>query len=231
MLIQPVTLPWFTSFWAIVVLFLVLLIIFHLLLIRFFPPSQIWWKKIDYIWLAMAFLGITTSVDAGRQIIGGNFLWAETARLDGARDYVGSSLESGQSIALCRQFIPSPLFTAKELAKTQSEFDAQCQWYRHMAVAIKMLLIEEASINLGKFPAYPPGGDQQIHELLKKSISVFNQQAEVVSSLRTEMAASDFEKFLRLIGPAVLAAALALRMTKVTAEVVAEKAKSGNAAS
>jgi hypothetical protein len=223
--IEPITLPWFTNLLAILGLFFILWLIFYLLLIVFFPQSQIWWKKIDYVWLAMAGLGIMTSVDAGRQIVGGNLLWIESARLDGTRDYIESSLQAGQSTALCRQFLPSALFTAEELAIRQSEFDAQCLWYRHMGVAIKRLIIEEDSIDLSKFPPYPSGGDQQISQRLKESVSFFNKQVQVVSSLRKEMAASDLEKFLRVIGPVALAAALALRMTKVTADVRAEKTK------
>jgi len=223
--IEPVTLPWFTSLWTIVVAFFVLLAIFHLVLIRYFPPNPVWWKKIDYIWLSMAFFGIMTSVDTGRQTIGGNLLWMESARLDAAREYVSGNLNTGQSPALCRQFVPSSFLTVKELALMQSQFDAQCRWYRTMAVVVKKLMIEEAGIDISKFPAYPPGGDQQLIDALKKSILFFNQQAKVVSDLRKDMAGSDFEKFLRLIGPAVLAAALALRITKVTAEVESEKSK------
>jgi hypothetical protein len=227
--VQPATLPWFTSLWAIVGVFFFMLLVFHILLIRSFPPSAVWWKKIDYIWLAMAFFGIITSVDTGRQTIGGNLLWIESARLDGARDFIASRLESGQSISLCRQFAPSPLFTPEELIKFQMEFDAQCNWHRNIAATIKRLMIEEASIDLGKFPPYPSGGDQEHFELLKKSISAFNGQVDTVSSLRKELVATEFEKFLRIIGPVVLAAALALRMTKVTAEVNAENSKTGGA--
>lgn len=225
--VDHLALPWFTNTWKVVGLFLLFLCVCHVVLIRWRPIGSIAWKKVDYVWLSMAFIGILGSIGNGRGIVANNMLKLEMGWLESSRSYVESMANDGTSPSICRKFIPSTLFSPKELAQVQGEFDAQCRWFREAYSTIKNLPKTVTKISATTLLApYPSGGDQSHFKFLSDAIVAYNANVERVIELQNEAKENQFETILRLLGPAVVALALALRITKVTAEIISERAKS-----
>lgn len=224
---NEMSLPWFTDFKTIFFVFLIFLLIFHILFIKIFQFSSIAWKRIDYIWLSMAFFGMLSSVGSGREVVSKNMLELERNWLNSQRELIVDNLKSGTSIAVCRQFIQSQYSPPPdEFKKMQMEYDAQCEWFKNSHTRFQALQNDSNDLDLHTlFGVYPAGGEQDRYKSLLDLVNKYNLQLNSVKNLEVSARTTDFELFVRLLGPAFLAIALAMRMTKVTAEVISEKAK------
>lgn len=215
--------PWYTSPIAVILIFVAFTLIFHVFFIWIGPRKPVFWKAVDYFWLSMAFIGILGSIGTGRGIVAKTMLDVETMRLESARTYVHDRAKDGTSESVCRQFIPSPIMAPENLERIQNEFDAQCRWFRDTYFTISKLPRNDEPMDVTKLaPPYPLGGDQGHFNALTRAIASFNEELLLMDALRKEGGEGWFEKLLRLLGPAIIAVALGLRMTKVTAEVIGE---------
>ena len=68
------SLPFTASTWTILLIFVVLLIVFDLILVRWLKLGNFAWKIVDYIWLGVGALGLIGAASQSRQITATNFL-------------------------------------------------------------------------------------------------------------------------------------------------------------
>jgi hypothetical protein len=225
MLDQTIELPWFTNFGWIFLFFIVCLIACHVILLRFFPLGSIAWKRVDYIWLSMALLGLLSGVGTARKIFAETYVQAEKRRIESfyeAADLFADHATSKN--AICLERAPAQ-FGDSASEERQREYLAQCEWFKKALASLKGV---PAFVELDPrvvFDPYPTGGDQEAYREFFDFFSSYNSQVKALSPLLEESKPTVFENIVRFLGPLAIAFALALRMTKVSAEITGEKSK------
>lgn len=224
-------LPWFTSQWWILCVFIISWAMFHVLLVHVFPLSSIRWKQVDYAWLAMAFIGIISNISGNRATIAENLQSMANARSAAAHYEVMDSAEFGTSIAICRQFFASKYSPPPDvMEKTQREFNAQCEWFKKVKDALHLREKgSEKKIEIDRLAGEPPtGGEDWAYSRLKQSVARYNESLEDLKSLNEAKSISEVESVLQFLGPLFISFALALRITKVSGEVALERKRVSN---
>ncbi|MES2936447.1 MAG: hypothetical protein V4864_02120 [Pseudomonadota bacterium] len=225
------SLPWYTSYWWVLGVFAVLSVLFHVVLVRL-PLSSIAWKRVDYIWLAMAFTGILASVGGVRTLVAKNLLAAAESRVIFELDQVERAAVFGTSIAVCRVFTRSAAsLPPEQMEQLQRDFDAQCAWFKALTPKLQAFsTTHSVPIDLEKLVGPPPsGGDRWAVETVIGAVAAYNAALVRVESLKHE-SKSNLLELLQVLGPSLLAAALALRITKVTGEIRLERSKASREA-
>ncbi|TAM48409.1 MAG: hypothetical protein EPN55_00170 [Gammaproteobacteria bacterium] len=213
--------PW----WALVI-FLVGLIAFHFLLVWPRNLSKLGWKVVDYFWLATALLGVLGAVGIARQSAAQHLLATANVRVEGAASIVESALRFGTSGAICRKFVRSEYSPPPEVFnRIQGEFDEQCKWF---TMAWKRLetspFAKRTSLTLQDLGnTIPRGGEEWAITYLRESLDRYNMAVANLERLIEAEKRTDAEKVLSLFAPFLLAIALALRVAKVTGELLHER--------
>ena len=225
---DDLALPWFVHPLWILGIFLISLVSFHILFLRLISLSPIGWKKVDYYWLAMALVSLMGAVGARREIIATNTLEYSKSRIDGAFNFMRMRAEFGSSAAICRTFIPSDFSPPpSEMESVQKQFDNQCTWFKNVNSVISTLdtknpvEIDPAAL----FGSPPIDGIEWAGTSFLDSVQNYNSTVRAIRGLESAASQTGFETFLKLLGPALLAIALALRITKVSGEVRNERKK------
>ena len=216
------SMPWFTSFLWILGIFAIATLIFPTLFIWRWNLKAVNWKRVDYFWLSMALIGLLSTVGTGRELVAKNLLEMERSRLASLYEHMRYQARTGLSQPLCFASEHPSTFEASEVARQQAgEFGSQCAWFKKVSAVLDASDSPQKLATDG-FGLFPAGGDQTAHAQFIKSVGLLNREADRVDRLAAEGKSKNFENFARLFGPVLIAIALALRITKVTAEVKAE---------
>lgn len=173
-------------------------------------------------------LGMLGAVGGSRQTIADNLFKLEMHRVQSSREFVLNQAEFGTSVAVCRQFIHSEASPPPEqFKKLQRDFDTQCEWFKKALIKLKSLNKSDTELldPTKLFDPVPEGGDRSIYKVFLDSIIVYNTTFSGAQSFEREAKPSELELIIRMLGPVLLAVALALRITKVTAEIRTERSK------
>ena len=114
----------------------------HWALVFRWPLGKTAWKKVDYVWLSLALLGIFGLASETRQIFARSMkAWADT-RLEASIARLQMRLDNyTEGSALCRKFNRTELSPPPgELEKIQNEYDAMCEWHRTIKPIFQNLL-------------------------------------------------------------------------------------------
>jgi hypothetical protein len=202
---------------------IIAIIIFHIIFLVFFKLSKIGWKYVDYIWLSTAILGIfASSIEVRRQVASSQF---ETAKYLDHFKY-GNLRERLQflcSSAVCRQFKKSE-YSPANIDQIQIEYNLVCEHARRL---LQIIPIEAPdSLDTTLFVKRPVVTDPILKDQylsLENAITEYNNAHKIFSKIKKFTQKSDIEYTLGLLGPFILAIALALRITKVSGELQLEK--------
>lgn len=201
---------------------IVLLTLFHVWLVVKKPLSKVGWKRVDYIWLAVAALGIMGQAGNVRMKL-------FTAVMESARassQYALLDLKQQANFAVgpsvCRTFVrtenPPPNFD-----EIQREYSFACRELTKMTTDIR-------SAEVGR----KVGFLMDLHPLIMKTTdkvllttlqNLENSHTKFKESLKEEKNAenkthmTDLEYVLLFLSPYLLVIAVALRITKVTGEI------------
>jgi hypothetical protein len=206
--------------------FLVCLVIFHLVFAVFFRLSKLGWKVVDYIWLSVTALSLIGAAFGVRHMLA-------SSQVDGRKSYLKDSYkrlgdEAGflTGVAVCRKFTRSEFSPpSPEFERVQGEYDDMCRFGR----ALLSALPKEAPMDTNeiKWPPRPRTTDKSLIEMLSDLDRVqadYTQAAISLEKTKELSERSDGEYALVVISPFLLMLALALRVTKVTGEILLEKA-------
>ncbi len=217
-------LPFFAETKWVVGIFVLSLGIFHWLLVHHFSLSKAAWKKVDYVWLGVGALGIVGAVEIPRNVVSDNLLSLAESRMASALRQLHSAAQFGTSDAVCRTFVRSPVSPSElELSNSQKEYDAACSWFKQVLPMLPMKLEELAEpLAMNRLPTVPTVSDQALtwsFLQFRREVLIVNQHLATILQLRDNKKRSLLEEVLRLLGPILLAVAIALRITKVTGEL------------
>lgn len=206
--------------------FVLLTIILHVVFVYWRPQSKRWWKCVDYVWLGFATLGIIGAVAEVRKS-------AATSQLGIYQDLASHALSdvhkhaeflSQSPGAVCRTFTRSEYSPpAAEFQRIQQEYNEVCNWARKTVSSLPREASTPPSIlDTGSLPQRPAITEPALVDMTDyfyHQIDSYNTLVQTVRGLATSSKRDDIEWTLVVLGPFLLATALAIRLTKVTGEL------------
>lgn len=204
--------------------FIFLLIFLDLVLVRWARLDDIAWKKVDYIWLGAAALGLLAASAQAERALATMYLEQQTLRTINAYSQLRAALATPNEVCIPRVRSPQSPANFDEIVKEQEEI---CRTAK--AVAESMLARPEAFLPLAEM-GYEPVALRAIHN--RNFANSIAQQAEGYAKeqmrhaeLQTASQKSPVALLLEILGPLFIAFALALRITKVTGDIANARAK------
>lgn len=212
-------------------LFLFFLLAMHVTLVWTTRLSDRTWKKIDYVWLSAAVLGlVASSGEAGRFLSQSYLENLEAPKTAASYRYLRSQIErgAGSDGFLCmgraRSAMSPPDFD--RIVEAQQDL---CSWSKdtltkmHSTVEPPFAALEETGyvpipVTHKRYEPWYIAEVQKLAEDYRTNRNSYNERA-----IAAQM--SLFDQLLTVLGPIVIAFALALRLTKVSGELANEKLK------
>jgi hypothetical protein len=198
--------------------------VFHLILV--YSPLKLEknsWKKVDYIWLTMSVISIVGIISQGRQILASNWIPIAEQQIMYRTNYVNQALglfiDKGQN---CNYQFVIGAESAPNTPETNKQMLQFCYAMAKLRKSLEPLLKRSQSISLDiiQIPEYPLAIDFAYErDFIKEQVDSYNKSVQTLASLREAAGHSAAEIGLLMISPFLLAVALALRMTKVSAEL------------
>lgn len=211
--------PWFTNILWIAAPFFGSLILFHYLLIEKWPLNSIQWKKIDYIWIPLALIGVITTVEQNRIAIQRDHTKIASMHSEFALNSALDAIEKGMLPAFCRNLVHRESFT-----QPNDQFDAQCIWFKTLEEKLKNINLDKiTSIDLSELiEEYPLDAEKSAYTTIKTLINDINRNLIEKAKLKKLSDTNNFHLLLQFLSPYFLAVAIALRLTKVSGEIKLE---------
>jgi hypothetical protein len=207
--------------------FVVFLIVFDLILVRLLKLDKVAWKRIDYVWLVVAALGLLSTATESRRLLAINELGVVKVRAASEYTFLQAEIRSAKNW-VCSPFHRTE-YSPPNYDEIVQEFSKACNYYDSLLADLS----SEPPTNFGRFDL--PKNIQRPNvknDSLSDSFIRLDRYIERYNQLSTEHAnliklndKTGFERGLTLLGPLLLAFALALRITKVTGEIKLERQK------
>jgi len=203
------------------VAFVLLSIFLDLILVRWWKLSDAAWKKVDYVWLTTALLGVLgSSAQAGR-VIGTNYSKNHQSTLISAYSELRSALRFGIDAGICQATSQRPPVSPLSF-QIDREYGMLCESYKMLYAKLPAELPNPPQ-RLERMGFVVPQGDRR---LVGPYLDMLKARADWYEDIRHDMARwkgaaieGDFEGILLILGPLLIAFAVALRVTKVTGEL------------
>ncbi len=208
--------------------FAIALVLFHILLVWGFKVGKLGWKIVDYIWLSTTVLALIGSAGQVRVMVAEGRVAMSRQRADAMYNIFRSVLEAAATSPgyVCRQFVLSETSPPLERFNAiQREFDETCAWLQQLE-AITPAKAPDMRFDIKVWPPPPQVSDASLIDTirgLRRQYSYYDEavvEFDKVSEMRRK---SELEFSLILGGPFLLAIALALRLTKVTGEILLDR--------
>lgn len=206
-------------------LFLTSLAVFHWTLVWQWPLGKIGWKKVDYIWISLALLGLLAGISESRQTLArGGKNWV-AVRIVGSFERLRRDVNIfSNSPILCRKFARSEFSPPPEIFdRVQKEHDEGCAWFTKINETFPKSLDEiKSPIDLSQYPPPPSNSNPVVENSVSRfrgSVANFNEVFDSQTRLESQAIRNDFEMTMVILSPFFLVFAIALRLTKVTGEI------------
>ena len=214
---------------AVLGVFLISLLAFDLVLVRWVRIGKVAWKRSDYFWLGIAVLGLLGSVADVRMASAERQLKNVEQGAEGSFRVLKLNLTNfaDRPGHLCRTFVrneysPPP----EEFERTQNEYNLACKWIKGVNDNLgKRTTSPPVPIEPTSLPDRPKLTDSAINELfgeVDQQFAFYAADVAALVELQQSSHRSDAELVLVFYSPFLLAVALALRITKVTGEIKLE---------
>jgi hypothetical protein len=199
--------------------FLVLLFVLHLVLVFWMKLGDVAWKRLDYVWLGTAVLGLLTASAQADHLLSKRYLEIfEGPRTESAYQLLRGTIDTDQICLPRRRSAAS----APNFDERNQEQQALCK--RGKEIASKMPkhitepfppLEQTGYESLGIESKYETGYVESVDYAAERYRQQQRSYAESLSAGKLSSA----EETVTILGPLLLAFALALRITKVTGDI------------
>ena len=196
------------------------LLVFHVVFLKLYPLTKVGWKRIDYVWLGIAALGLIAATAEVRRLVAGNLVAGERAYMAGAYDRLRDRIRFLTGPVVCRQFVRSE-WSPPNLDEIQREYDRACA----LAQQLSRTLSEEGPSDMTSLKAAARSSftDRALNDMFEdvdRSAEDYLKAKQRVDEFeRASRERSAAEETLAISAPLLLAIALALRITKITGEI------------
>jgi hypothetical protein len=210
--------------WYSILAVLILWILFHYLFVKYFKKKEIFWIRLEYVWISIGFIGVLTIVEENEKRFNQQELTFVENRID--YDYEELlSLSNLQINCITYQYNPS-LYTEKEYNLIQSRQDSICNWTNKIYIKANLCFKHNKSAikNLPKFEI-PKGEKQYPCDRIRELVSNINKNVEKRESIRPKIRSHFWNNIKSGFGVILLIIAFALRLTITSNKVNKEKSK------
>jgi gamma-glutamyl AIG2-like cyclotransferase len=200
--------------------FVLLLLIFHLVLLYWMKLNDQSWKRVDYVWLGLAVLGLLSASAQSEHFLSKRYLETfERPRTQTAYKLLRMTLDSYTAMCLPRQRTPA----------SPPNFDEIVQEQQTLCRRAQEIMANMPTNITDNFPPLEKTGYEPFGINAKYEKSYVRSVAEAAEQYREQQ--KRYEQFvsagnlslpeetLTVFGPFLLAFALALRITKVTGDI------------
>lgn len=206
-------------------MFLLLLVLSHLFFVYPKNLSKRAWKKVDYIWLGVAAIGLLSIASDVRVATAKNWFEMEEARAIGSLRRIIKFYPTPENTYLCFQFIKGE-YSSDGFEEFQHQHDLRCNWLKKVSEVLKELDVEKLpELSIQSFPI-PNFDKEYLFETvrtLEKDIGWYQEDRRQALETKSLLSQTDLEKNLFYFSPFLLCLALALRIAKVTGELRYDK--------
>ncbi len=202
-------------------LFLGFLLICHLFILAV-RPGKIGLIIIDYIWLSIAAIGLMTLVSDVRVSIAKNWVKIEESSAKGRLELLQSRFGSPENTYLCME-ITSLGDPGEDFYDYKREYDLRCEWLKGVYGVLTVLEVDSLpKMGIEDFPI-PTFSDPEligsVHDL-NRMLEEYELYRSSSISTRDKLSKNGVEETFFYFSPFLLAFALALRISKVTSELI-----------
>jgi len=199
-------------------MFVFLLILFHLLFIVIHPLSARQWKIVDYSWLMLAFISVLGLVGEARQYRAEIELRSDQRAMEQSLSDVRGWYISYQG------YICDQAQSLKKMPMDPGQYPALCNWLEGRINDMNLLLQTDEMApeitpsladGLKEFTDLIP---QKERAILKNRIRRYQDRRQTFLTNLAERDQTYIQRILLILAPLMLAMAIAIRITKVTAE-------------
>jgi hypothetical protein len=223
--LENLNLPFVASTWKVLCVFVLELIVLDLTLVRWLKLGKVAWKRVDYVWLGFAALGLIGAVAQARQFVAAALLSESDSRMAVAFNDVRSEINFySESAAVCRTFVRSEWSPPEEeFRRVQHEYDQSCNWFKQ--ARSRILQVQPSppeEIRWEQLSQPPDVGDPSLKGMIKgfrQVVDTYNALVKKHDEFEENTKRTGLERTLTVITPILLSLALALRITKVTGEI------------
>jgi hypothetical protein len=205
-------------------MFIVFLVLSHLLVFPF-KQSKKTWKIIDYMWLGIAMLGLFPLASDVRIVTAESWVSAEEARAINSLERFREFYLSPERTHLCMIFVKSE-FSPDDFEELQRQRTLSCDWSKAVAkVLLKINPKELPPLEIDDFPVptFEEAYFLETVEDVELRVKWYNENRDKALKTITLLSKTEFEKTMFYLSPFLLCLALALRIAKVTNELIYEK--------
>ncbi len=212
------------SFAYVLALFL-LLVIFHFLLIHIKATrlNEKGWKVVDYIWLGCSAIGLIFLASEARTSLASNWLPIEQRYTDASFRAIENYAKDAEKSHYCTFVGRRTKNSPPNFASVTSDMKSACQWRKELAKVItKSLKSDHPKLHFSDIPSatfYEQGFIESELRWLEARFDEYHQDVALLKVTQLRSKKTSLELFLKLIAPILICIALALRITKVTAEL------------
>lgn len=205
-------------------LFAVFLAVFHGWLVYLKPIGQVGWKRVDYIWLGVAAIGLVGQSAQVRQHWYSSTNEMYQYRVDGALSTLKMRADFSIGNAICGTSVKTE-YSPKNFDEIQSEYKFACSEFNRLTKDIRSLQ-GPRDVGFLELLDVSPVRSKLTHPILIETLESletahrdFIDTLKEKSNVKYKTQATTNEFVLIAFSPFLLIFALALRITKVTGEI------------
>ena len=131
-------LPWIvvsaTKAWVMILCFVLFAVLMHIFLIRLGRLDKVAWKKVDYIWIAFAAVGLLSTTGEARKFLASNTMSSKQSQASLYYGLAHTALRDNSSPERCSlswvQSVPVAKSPAPGAIETPAHHNARLKWWR-----------------------------------------------------------------------------------------------------
>ena len=199
--------------------FLAALLTFDVVFVRIWKLGKIGWKRVDYVWLGVAAIGLFGAAAEVRRMVSANVVEVRKARQIAAYSALRNHVRFMTGIVVCGTFVRSE-DSPTNLNELQREHDEICRFASRLYKALPPEPPD--TLKQEQFRNRPGANSRILLEILSEldeSLATYIATERVVAETVAARERTVGEVTFVVAWPLLLAVALALRITKVTGEI------------
>lgn len=216
------------------VLFLVLAVLLHLYILYIKNPSDITWKKVDYLWLSLTLIGVFSASGNIERYVSTSLLSnQEIPRLQSSYNMLYDFFSWRASPTrswYCQndEYEEGLLIEKVEFEKNINLLNQQCLYFQQKLKELPKEIVDPyPSLDDLNLPRNLPSGvNSNENNTYRKFLNIYEEQYLIYIDTKEKTKMSELEFLMLFFSPIFFCLGLAIRVTKVTGDIMnAEKKK------
>lgn len=210
---------------VLLLIFIAFLVFFHVFLIFVLNLNERQWKRVDYVWLVVAFLSIPGIALQVQTYLANIKLHLAVDDLNNA-SYWAEYIEGSTTRIVCNKTARRTEFSPANFDEIVQDQKLLCDWMNNAMVRLTNYFLHEKEINTEKFFTgydFPLVANQdQIRSTMREYVDKYNAALKVKDNWIKEirrLQGPSWHSILIVLSPFFLTFAIALRITKVSGEI------------